>query len=92
MSSEEMIESRFPFVIEKFTKEDRERERNNRPKLGLRRLTDDKKLASIDIDIPIDENIVIKEKFDWDLNKDKISPTDFSKELVAALNLPQDYA
>ncbi len=68
-----------PFIIEKYTKQDREKERASRPKLGLRRLTDDKKLASIDIDIPIDENTTVKEKFDWDLNKDKLSPTDFAR-------------
>ncbi len=59
--------------------------------MGLRRLTEDKKLASIDVDIPIDENTILKEKFDWDLNKDKISPSDFARELVNALNLPIDY-
>lgn len=81
-----------PFIIEPYTKEDRQKERENRPKLGLRRLTEDKKIVSIDIDIPLDENNIIKDKFDWDLTKDKLSPTDFSKELVAALNLPSDYA
>ena len=34
---------------------------------------------------------MIKDKFDWDLNKDKISPTDFAKELVEALKLPIEY-
>ena len=48
----------------------------------MKRLTEDKKLVSVDIDIPIDDNNVIKDKFDWDLSKDKISPTDFAKELV----------
>lgn len=47
---------------------------------------------SIDIDIPVDENTVIKDKFDWDLSKDKLSPTDFSRELVASLSLPAEYA
>jgi hypothetical protein len=61
--------------VEPYSKEDRQKERENRPKLGLRRLTDDKKLVSIDLDIPIDDNTIIKDKFDWDLNKDKISPT-----------------
>jgi hypothetical protein len=55
-------------------------------------LTEDKKLVSIDIDIPLDENTVIKDKFDWDLSKDKLSPTDFSRELVTMLNLPPEYA
>jgi len=55
-------------------------------------LTEDKKLVSVDIDIPIDENTVIKDKFDWDLSKDKISPTDFSKELTISLKLPIEYA
>lgn len=77
-----------PFIIEVYSKEDRQRERESRPKLGLRRLTEDKKLVSIDIDIPVDENTVIKDKFDWDLSKDKLSPTDFSRELVSSLNLP----
>ena len=54
-------------------------------------MTEDKKLASIDVDIPIDENTILKEKFDWDLNKDKISPSDFARELVTALNLPAEY-
>jgi hypothetical protein len=43
-----------PFIIEEYSKEDREKERANKPKLGLKRLTDDKKIVSIDIDIPID--------------------------------------
>jgi hypothetical protein len=47
--------------------------------LGLRRLTEDKKLVSIDIDIPLDENTVIKDKFDWDLSKDKLSASDFAR-------------
>lgn len=81
-----------PFIIEPYNKEDRQRERESRPKLGLRRLTEDKKLVSIDIDIPLDENTVIKDKFDWDLSKDKLSPTDFSRELVSALSLPVEYS
>jgi hypothetical protein len=89
MQSEEEI---MPFIIEQYSKEERLRERESRPKLGLRRLTEDKKLVSIDIDIPLDENTVIKDKFDWDLSKDKLSPTDFSRELVNTLNLPTDYA
>lgn len=89
MQSEEEI---LPFIIEQYSKEERLRERESRPKLGLRRLTEDKKLVSIDIDIPLDENTVIKDKFDWDLTKDKVSPTDFSRELVNTLNLPADYA
>lgn len=80
-----------PFLVESYSKEDRQKERESRPKLGLRRLTDDKKLVSIDLDIPIDENTIIKDKFDWDLNKDKISPTEFSNELVASLGLPAEY-
>lgn len=47
---------------------------------------------SIDIDIPLDENTVIKDKFDWDLTKDKLSANDFARELVNALALPADYA
>lgn len=58
----------------------------------MRRLTEDKKLVSIDIDIPLDENTIIKDKFDWDLNKDKLSPTDFARELVSTLNLSEEYA
>jgi hypothetical protein len=81
-----------PFVIEPFSKEDRQRERESRPKLGLRRLTEDKKLVSIDIDIPLDENTVIKDKFDWDLSKDKLSANDFARELVSALGLPSEYS
>lgn len=46
---------------------------------------------SIDIDIPLDENTIIKDKFDWDLSKDKLSPSDFSKELVEALGLAPEY-
>lgn len=68
-----------PFFIEAYTREDRQKERANKPKLGLKRLTEDKKLVSVDIDIPIDESTIIKDKFDWDLSKDKISPTDFAK-------------
>lgn len=81
-----------PFVIEPFNKEDRQRERESRPKLGLRRLTEDKKLVSIDIDIPLDDSTVIKDKFDWDLSKDKLSATEFARELVHSLALPADYA
>jgi len=51
MQNEEEI---MPFIIEQYTKEERLRERESRPKLGLRRLTEDKKLVSIDIDIPLD--------------------------------------
>ena len=47
---------------------------------------------SIDLDIPLDENTIIKDKFDWDLSKDKLSPTEFSKDLVSMLGLPTEYA
>ncbi len=57
----------------------------------MKRLTEDKKLVSVDIDIPIDENTIVKDKFDWDLSKDKISPSDFAKELVNSLRLPEEY-
>lgn len=91
---QQIIESHdnLPFIIEPFSKEDRQKERESRPKLGLRRLTEDKKLVSIDLDIPLDENTIIKDKFDWDLSKDKLSPTEFSKDLVSMLGLPTEYA
>ena len=57
----------------------------------MKRLTDDKKLVSVEIDIPLDDNTVLKDKFDWDLNKDKISPGDFAYELCSILKLPVEY-
>ena len=45
---------------------------------------------SVEIDIPLDENTVIKDKFDWDLSKDKISPGDFAQDMVTHLRLPQE--
>lgn len=83
MSEPEAIQGerteRQPFMIEAYSKEERLRERESRPKLGLRRLTDDKKLVSIDIDIPLDDNTILKDKFDWDLTKDKLSATEFAR-------------
>ena len=46
---------------------------------------------SVEIDIPLDDNIIIKDKFDWDLSKDKISPTDFAQEIVTILKLAPEY-
>lgn len=54
-------------------------------------MTEDKKLVSVEIDIPLDDNIIIKDKFDWDLSKDKISPTDFAQEIVTILKLAPEY-
>ena len=56
----QIIESNLPFIIEPYHKEDRQRDRANKPKLGLRRLNDDKKLVSIDIDIPADDNTLLR--------------------------------
>lgn len=86
-----------PFIIERYSKnpEDRNRERSfKKPKLGMRRLTDEKKLVPLDvliflskIDIPIDENIIIKERFDWDLGKQNVAPSEFVEELCKCLSL-----
>jgi hypothetical protein len=49
------------------------------------RLTPEQKVIQVNISITLNENLVVKEKIDWDLNYEKRSPFEYAKRLVDEL-------
>ena len=62
---------------------------HKKPKIRLYKLTDDKKIVNLTINIKINDNLVIKDTFDWDLNDENISPKLYAEQFVKELFLPE---
>lgn len=54
--------------------------------LNFSRLASDRKLVCLKIDIVLDNNVIIRERLDWDLNDHKKSPEIFAQILVENLS------
>ncbi|KAL4451120.1 hypothetical protein ABPG74_021442 [Tetrahymena malaccensis] len=60
-----------------------------KPKIKISRLSEERKFVPVELDIEINENLVIKDRFDWNLNDENVSVEDFVNELCDTLNLPE---
>ena len=58
----------------------------SRPKLKFHKLVGEKRLAPIEIELPINKNLIIKEKFDWNLD-DCVDVSLFVEHFQSSLNL-----
>jgi len=56
----------------------------------LQRLTEEKRFAQIKIDIPVEEGVIIRETFDWDLNQENVSVKEFTDEFCDELDLSEE--
>jgi len=46
-------------------------------------------LFALQLDIEINEKLVIKDRFDWNLNEENVSVDEFVNELCDSLRLPE---
>jgi hypothetical protein len=54
------------------------------------RRKDNRKLCSVELDLPIRENTILKHRFDWDLAKENVSPVEFIRRLAEQLGLGKE--
>lgn len=60
-------------------------QQNKYSNLNFTRLTSDRKLVSIKVDMLLKNDLNIRDRFEWDLNDEKKSPEIFARNLVSGL-------
>ena len=63
---------------------------NKVPALNLPKLTPEKKIVPIILDVTLAKDFVLRDRFDWDLSQNQLRPVDFVTALVLRLPDPAE--